>query len=321
MPKFLQHPPLFLDVMTRSLILPVLLLLGTVSLFSATTPPPEIKGASAIVVDANTGEVLLQINADEKRPVGSTQKLLTSLLVAEHGNLDKPVVIQPIDEATEPTKLQLTPGTSYTRRELLTALLVKSPNDVARALARDYAGSIEEFAIVMNAKAQELGMTSSHFVNPNGLPDPNQYSTARDMAKVARAAHANPILSPIVTIKYLNFRYTDGRVHLLRNTNETMRDNWFCPGMKTGYTDLAKHCLVCSGSANGKEVITIILGSTKERVFSDSAKLLRWALGIPQDTDSALQRTVKKYYHKAFPTPTPTPRRHHRHVSSSNDNT
>ncbi len=310
--------------MTRTLILPKLLplvFLATTSLLSATTtPPPVVKGVSAIVVDANTGEVLFERNADEKRPVGSTQKLLTSLLVAEHGNLDKQVIIQPDDEATEPTKLQLTPGTSYSRRDLLTALLVKSPNDVARALGRDYAGSIEEFATVMNAKARELGMTSSHFVNPNGLPAADQYSTARDMSRVARAAHANPILAPIVTIKYLNFRYSDGRIHQLRNTNQTMRDNWFCTGMKTGYTDLAKHCLVCSGSANGKEVITVILGSSKERIFSDSGKLLRWALGIPQETGSAVGRTVRKYYRKALPTPTPK-RKHHRHSSSSSQNT
>lgn len=307
--------------MTFPKLLP-LLLLSAAPLVAATTPPPEVKGISAIVVDANTGAVLYERNADEKRPVGSTQKLLTSLLVAEHGDLDKQVVIQPVDEATEPTKLQLTPGTSYTRRDLLTALLVKSPNDVARALGRDYAGSLEDFATVMNAKARELGMTSSHFVNPNGLPADDQYSTARDMAKVARAAHDNPVLSPIVTIKYLNFRYTDGRVHMLRNTNETMRDNWFCTGMKTGYTDKAKHCLVCSGKANGKEVITVILGSTKERVFSDSGKLLRWALDIPQETGSAIGRTARKYYHKVIaapvPDPTPAPKHHHhRHHKST----
>lgn len=279
-------------------------------------PLPDIKGASVIVVDANSGAVLYERNADEKRPVGSTQKLLTSLLVAEHGNLDKAVVIEPIDEATEPTKLELKPGSAYSRRDLLTALLVKSPNDVARALGRDYAGSIEAFADVMNAKARELGMMDSHFVNPNGLPADDQYSTARDMSKVARAAHANAILSPIVTIKYLNFRYADGHTRLIHNTNQTMRDNWFCTGMKTGYTDKAKHCLVCSGCANGREVITIILGSTKERVFSDSSKLLRWALGIPQETGTAVGRTARKYYHKVIPGPSPSPtpsHHHHRH--------
>lgn len=284
---------------------------------AASTPLPDVKGASIIVVDPATGEILFERNADEKRPVASTQKLLTSLIVAERGNLDKPVVIQPVDEATEPTKLNLVPGTSYSRRDLLTALLVKSPNDVARALARDAAGSVDDFAVMMNAKARDLGMTSSHFMNPNGLPIDNQYSTARDMSKVARAVHANPVLAPIVTIKYLNFRYSDGRIHQLRNTNQTMRDNWFCTGMKTGYTEKAKHCLVSSGAANGKEVIVVYLGGTKERTFSDSAKLLRWGLGLPQDAGAAIERTARKYYNKlnpfAPPTPTPTPKKHHHH--------
>ena len=269
----------------RQLLL--LFCLGSFNLLQADTPP-VVKGASVIVVDAHTGGVYYERNADEKRPVGSTQKLLTSLLVAEHGNLDNQVVIEPDDETAEPTKLQLVPHTAYTRRALLTALLVKSPNDVARALGRDYAGSLNEFAAAMNSKARELGAISSHFVNPNGLPADDQYSTAADMAKIARAAYANPILRPIMATKYLAFRYADGHVSMLRNTNQTMRDNWFCNGMKTGYTDKAKHCLVSSGSYNGREVISVVLGSTKTRVFSDSATILRWALGLPKRDTSSL---------------------------------
>ena len=127
----------------------------------AFTPPPEVRGVSVLVVDARTGQIMYQRNANEKRQIGSTQKLLTSLIVAEDGNLDHEVVIDPADEAVEPTTLQLKPGTAYTRRYLLTALLVKSPNDVARALGRDNAGSIEAFAEKMNAKAASLGATSS----------------------------------------------------------------------------------------------------------------------------------------------------------------
>jgi D-alanyl-D-alanine carboxypeptidase (penicillin-binding protein 5/6) len=247
-----------------------------------------VKAASVVVVDARTGEVLYQRNPDERRQVASTQKLLTSLIVAEQGNLDKPVVIEPVDEATEPTTLQLRPGTSYTRGYLLQALLVKSANDVARALGRDVAGSIEGFADMMNRRAAALGASSSHFVNPNGLPATDQYSTAADMAKIARAAHADPVLRPIMTIKYLPFRYADGRVHMLQNTNRTLRENWFCTGMKTGYTEAARHCLVSSGEYGGREVICVILGGSKERVFNDSARMLRWALGLPQESISAL---------------------------------
>jgi len=275
-------------------LLAILLLSCTTLRAAPSNPPPDVKGASVVVIDANSGEVLYQRNPDERRPVASTQKLLTSLIVAEHGNLEKEVVIDPIDEATEPTTLQLKPGTSYSRGALLTALLVKSANDVARALGRDVGGSIEAFAEMMNRRAASLGATSSHFVNPNGLPIPDQYSTAADMAKIARAAHANQTLKPIMATKFLSFRYADGHVHMLRNTNQTMRENWFCTGMKTGYTDKAKHCLVSSGENDGREVICVILGSSKDRVFTDSAKMLRWALGLPQETPSAGTATSKK---------------------------
>lgn len=276
-------------------LLPILLIFSSSLLrAAATNPPPDVKGASVVVIDATSGEVLYQRNPDERRPVASTQKLLTSLIVAEHGNLEKEVVIDPIDEATEPTTLQLKPGTSYSRGTLLTALLVKSANDVARALGRDVGGSIDAFAKLMNQRAASLGANSSHFVNPNGLPIPDQYSTAADMAKIARAAHANQTLKPIMATKFLSFRYADGHVHMLRNTNQTMRENWFCTGMKTGYTDKAKHCLVSSGENEGREVICVILGSSKDRIFTDSAKMLRWALGLPQETPSAGTSAVKK---------------------------
>lgn len=281
--------------------LPSFLILACSTLCTAatSTQPPDVKGASVVVIDANSGAVLYQRNPDEQRPVASTQKLLTALIVAEHGDLEKQVVIDPIDEATEPTTLQLKPGTSYTRSTLVTALLVKSANDVARALGRDVGGSIEAFAEMMNSRASALGANSSHFVNPNGLPIPDQYSTAADMAKIARAAYANQTLRPIMATKYLSFRYADGHVHMLRNTNQTMRENWFCTGMKTGYTDKARHCLVSSGENEGREVICVILGSSKDRVFTDSAKMLRWALGLPQESPSASTTTSKKGRGKA----------------------
>lgn len=273
--------------MTSRILTTLLLFLGVALLRAATTPPPDVKGASVVVIDAATGEILYQRNPREQRPVASTQKLLTSLIVAEQGDLSKEVVIDPVDEATEPTTLQLKPGSSYSRGTLLTALLVKSANDVARALGRDVGGSLDSFAEMMNRRAVQLGATDSRFLNPNGLPMEGQHSTAADMAKIARAAYANETLRPIMATKYLPFRYADGHVHMLRNTNQTMRDNWFCTGMKTGYTDKAKHCLVSSGEHEGRSVICVILGSTKDRIFGDSARMLRWGLGLPQETPPA----------------------------------
>ena len=148
---------------------------------------PKTGAASVIVVDAHSGQTLYEKNADQIRAAASTQKLLTALIVAERGFLDQPVTVQPIDTMAEPVKLNIKAGDNYQRIDLLRALLVKSPNDVARCLARDNAGSIEAFAEVMNRRAHELGAVHSHFVNPNGLPIPGQYSTARDHRKVACA--------------------------------------------------------------------------------------------------------------------------------------
>ena len=173
---------------------------------------PATRAASVMVIDARTGEIFYEKNADAPRPAASTQKLLTALIVAERGYLDRPVTVQPVDTMAEPVKLNIRPGETYARIDLLRALLVKSPNDVARCLARDAAGSVEGFAELMNQKARELGATHSHFVNPNGLPMPGQYSSARDLSIIAKAAYANGTIRSIVCLPNLAFRYANGRV-------------------------------------------------------------------------------------------------------------
>jgi D-alanyl-D-alanine carboxypeptidase (penicillin-binding protein 5/6) len=238
----------------------------------------SVNAKSAILLDANTGKVIYKKNDTAQRAVASTQKLLTALIVAESGDLDKKVTIELIDTQCDPTKLNVKPGQSYTRRELLHALLIRSSNDVARALARDNAGSIEAFARKMNRRVQELGGTSSNFINPNGLPASGQYSTARDMARVARMAYRNSTLRQIMNTKNYNFRFSSGKVSPLRNTNRLLRTYSFCNGMKTGYTDAAGHCLISSGSHNGRDCIAVVLGSSKSVIAQESAKLL--ALGL-----------------------------------------
>ncbi|MEZ0385634.1 MAG: serine hydrolase, partial [Verrucomicrobium sp.] len=138
---------------------------------------PKVQAERVMVVDASTGEVLFEKNADRKAPVASTQKLLTALLVVEDGNLDQTVTVEQGDTQCAPVRLGIKTGEQYSRRQLLTALMVKSSNDIAQALARDNAGSLESFAKKMNARAAELGMKDSRFVNPHGLPIDGQYST------------------------------------------------------------------------------------------------------------------------------------------------
>ena len=230
-----------------------------------------------MMVDARTGKTLYEKNADEIRPAASTQKLLTALIITEHGFLDQPVTVEFTDTLAEPVKLNIKPGETYQRIDLLRALLVKSPNDVARCLARDNAGSIEAFAEVMNQRARELGATHSHFVNPNGLPIPGQYSSARDLSIIARAAYANPTIRSIVCLPQLAFRYANGRTRELENTNKVLRRSPYCNGMKTGYTEAAGHCLICSGSRPGRDIIVVVLGDSTA-VWRDASALLSWGL-------------------------------------------
>ena len=239
---------------------------------------PRVRAASVLVEDARTGEVLYEKNADAQRAAASTQKLLTALIVAEEGYLDQHVTVQTVDTLAEPVRLNIKSGDTYQRIDLLRALLVKSPNDVARCLARDNAGSIELFAQKMNAKARALGATHSNFVNPNGLPMPDQYSTARDLSIIARAAYANPTIRSIVCLPQLVFRYANGRTRQLENTNKVLKRLPYCNGMKTGYTEAAGHCLIASGTIPGRDVIVVLLGDSKAGVWQDASALLSWGL-------------------------------------------
>jgi D-alanyl-D-alanine carboxypeptidase (penicillin-binding protein 5/6) len=239
---------------------------------------PKTGAASVIVVDANNGQTLYEKNPDEIRAAASTQKLLTALIIAERGFLDQPVTVQTVDTMAEPVKLNIKPGDTYQRIDLLRALLVKSPNDVARCLARDNAGSVDAFAEVMNRRARELGATHSHFINPNGLPVPGQYSSARDLSLIARAAYANPTIRSIVCLPQLVFRYANGRTRELENTNKVLKRLPYCNGMKTGYTEAAGHCLICSGARPGRDIIVVVLGDSKAGVWRDASALLSWGL-------------------------------------------
>ena len=262
-------------------------LLAIVPLHAAAVP--EITAKSAILLDANTGKVLYSKNDTAQRAVASTQKLLTALIVAESGDLEKSVKIESSDTNCEPTNINVKPGQTYSRIQLLNALLVKSGNDVARTLARDNAGSVSAFADKMTQRVRSLGGTNSNFENPNGLPAQGQYSTARDMARVARMAYRNPTLREIMKTRYYNFRFSSGSVVPLRNTNRVLRTYSFCNGMKTGYTDLAGHCLISSGSYNGRDVIAVMLGCTKARIADESAKLLAYGLNIPTSKLNSLR--------------------------------
>ncbi len=240
---------------------------------------PVVAAEAVILCDAVTGRVLYEKNADQIRAVASTQKLLTALVIAEAGDLYSQVRVEYEDTLCEPTKLGLKTGESYRRYDLLKILLIKSMNDVARCLARDNAGSIEAFSAKMNAKAREIGMRNSNFVNPNGLTEPKQYSTARDMARLALFAYRNRIVRNIVSERTLTWRSPSGKATVYENTNKLMKYLGICNGMKTGYTEAAGHCLVSSASEGGKHLVAVVLGDRRrEAIWTDSYRMLNWGL-------------------------------------------
>jgi serine-type D-Ala-D-Ala carboxypeptidase (penicillin-binding protein 5/6) len=241
---------------------------------------------SAALVDSYSGEFLYTKNADAKQYPASSTKILTALIVIEAGNLDQMVTVAPEDTKVEPSSLNLKPGQQFTRRQLLFGMLIKSANDVAMCLARDNAGSVPAFAEKMNLRAAELGATSSHFVNPHGLHDPEHYTTAHDLVLIARAAMQQPLFRQIVSTIYYTWRTPNGEVDELRNHNRLLRHFAGCNGLKTGYTRPAQQVLVSSALRGGHEVISVVLHTDKPGIWVDSKTLLTYGLiklGCPAD--------------------------------------
>lgn len=241
---------------------------------------PTVTAKAAILVDG-FGRVLFEKNADARLPAASTQKLLVGLLVAERGNLSAPVTIAEPDTWAEPTVMGIKPGEVYSRDQLLHAVLIRSCNDIARALGRDHSGSEAAFVASMNAKARQLGMANSYFTNSNGLPSPpGQYSTARDLSRLGLAALRNPTVRQICGTPVYTFRMANGSVRTLTTTNQVLRHFPYCTGLKTGTTNAAGKCLVSSAAANGKTVVAVILGGSSPAVWQESEALLKYGLGM-----------------------------------------
>jgi serine-type D-Ala-D-Ala carboxypeptidase (penicillin-binding protein 5/6) len=242
---------------------------------------PQINAGRCIIIDPENDDVLFEKNPDLKGAIASTTKIMTGLLVVEAGELDKVVTVELADTQCAPVRIGLKVGEKYTRRQLLTAMLVKSSNDIAQALARDNAGSVAAFAQKMNERAVALGLKNTHFINPHGLPsltDDDPYSTARDLAVIAKAADKLPDIRAIVKLQSYKFMKPDGKFIELANTNRVLRSASYCDGMKTGYTEAAGYCLVATGQRNGRRRIVVVLNDSSEGVWRDAQALLDWAL-------------------------------------------
>lgn len=254
----------------------------------------DIAAVGAIVLDALTGETIYAKNPNERLYPASTTKILTAFLVIEAGDLDGELTIEEPETKAEPSKLYVKVGEKYRRHDLLYAVLLKSANDVAEALARDNAGSVEAFAEKMTRRARELGATGSQFKNPHGLPDKEHYSTAHDMAVIARAAMQQPVFRKVVGSKSYRFEGPAG-VREFSNHNRLLRQFPGCTGLKTGWTIASKHTLISAALRDNREVIAVVLKTDKPGIWVDSERLLEYGLthlpALP--TDRALTSATK----------------------------
>lgn len=231
---------------------------------------PTIYSQSAILIDLNTGKVLYEKNANSLMYPASTTKILTAIIAIESCKLDEKTIasleaVSSIKSGYTNAKIQI--GEELTIEDLLYALLLKSANEAANILAEHIGGTVENFANIMNAKAIELGCTSTHFVTPNGIHDDNHYTTASDLAIIAKYCMKNDTFRHIVsTIEYTlpateQYPSTD---RILKNSNSLMIEDHtyyypYCIGIKTGFTTQAKNCLIAASKKDNLELISIVL--------------------------------------------------------------
>lgn len=240
--------------MTRRFLCCTLAALCLYSIFPCRIPAVETSAASAILMDADSGRVLYERNADRKMLIASTTKILTALVAIEEGDLHDSVKVSREAAYTEGSAMYLTEGETLTLETLLYGVLLCSGNDAAVAVAQHVGGSAKGFVALMNEKARELGMEHSSFANPNGLDDEQHYSTARDMAKLARAALENETLMRIASTRSVTI---GGRT--MTNHNKLLHYVDGCLGLKTGYTKAAGRTLVSCAEKNGQRLIAVTL--------------------------------------------------------------
>lgn len=224
--------------------------------------PPDVKAVSAILVDAVSGQVLYEKNADAHRPMASTTKIMTALLFCEAVKEGEVITASKKACAVRESSLHLKVGEKLNSHDLLCAILMRSANDGCVDAAEYVAGSEADFVARMNKKAAELGATNTHFMNPHGLNDPQHYTTARDLATIARAAMQQERIREVVkTEKCRITRSIDKNDVTMRNHSHFLGHYQGADGVKTGWTVPAGHCYVGSATRNGWQLISVVLKS------------------------------------------------------------
>ncbi len=259
-------------------------LLFAQTVFAAPTYEEDVKPHAVVLIDAKSGAVLYSKNADESIVPASTTKIMTCILGLEYGDLSSKAVVSRAASRVSGSTFNLSEGEEIVLSDLLIGLMLCSGNDAAAAVAEHIGGSTEVFVEMMNAKAKELGMTHTHFINPHGLPvkndgeEFNNETTAFDMAKLALYAMKNPTFMEIVGYPRFEISKTNKKkARTIKSTNRLIKDDFkeyyqYATGMKTGFTDEAGNCLVATAQKDGMELACL--------VYKDDSKdgLARWPL-------------------------------------------
>jgi D-alanyl-D-alanine carboxypeptidase (penicillin-binding protein 5/6) len=242
--------------------------------------PPVISAPASILIDAASGEVLFEKNADARRAIASTTKIMTALLFVEHTKPDDIVTCtDPTVTKIEESSLHIQPGEKFTAENLLYGFLLRSGNDAAVVIAEHVAGSVPAFAAMMNQRATELGCTNTNFVNPNGLTAEGHYSSARDLALIAREAMKNPRFAEAVRlpVRTIQRSMNKGDVHIVSRMKKRFHEKFpGADGIKTGNTQAAGFCFVGSATREGHRLISVVLGAHGGSSINDSVAIQGW---------------------------------------------
>ncbi len=228
---------------------------------------------AALLMDVRTGRILYARDIHRRWPPASTTKMLTALMALERFPEDTVVTISPRAAAARSgTAIGLEAGEQWLIGDLVRAMLMHSANDAAVAVAEAVSGSVEKFAESMNARARPMGARESHFVNPNGLHDPGHYSTAHDLAVIARYALRHPAFATIVGAEAWTLSRPDRPLQEFVNTNKLLRRYPGADGVKTGFTAASGHVLVASATRDGWQLLAVVLKS--QEMYRDTEQLL-----------------------------------------------
>ncbi|MBE6021420.1 MAG: D-alanyl-D-alanine carboxypeptidase [Clostridiales bacterium] len=239
----------------------------------AQSSPPEVSAVSAIVMDSATGRVLYEKNAHSRQFPASTTKIMTCLLALQSGHkLEEMVKISERAAKEEGSSIYMEPGEEISFEDLIYALMLRSGNDSAVALAEHISGSAQAFAEEMNKKAEELGAEDTHFVTVNGLHDNEHYTTAYDMALFAREAMKNEYFRTVVSSIEWNASREVDKFNYFFNKNKVLQQYEGGNGIKIGYTTAAGRCLVASSKRDGMELIAVVFSAPDW--FNDTYKLM-----------------------------------------------